>query len=114
MLNRDVWINIEVIQPIKDKATRGRAFQRRSRAGGIRYYTEGDWYPEYQEEILRFTGVTQAMLDDQFDSTALLIKGFDVFRQVEPEDFLTEEELEFEQDSEDLLADSSGRASTGY
>ena len=114
MRNRDVWINIEVIQPIKDKATRGRAFQRRSRAGGIRYYTEGDWYPEYQEEILRFTGVTQAMLDDQFDSTALLIKGFDVFRQVEPEDFLTEEELEFEQDSEDLLADSSGRASTGY
>jgi len=114
MRERDTWMNIQVIQPTKDKAIRGRAYQRRSRAGGIRYYKEADWYIEYEEEILRFTGVTQALLDDQFDSTALLIKGFDVFRQVEEDDFLTEEEVDFIQESDDLMAGEGGRNATGY
>lgn len=91
---RDCPINIEVRQPIKDKATRGRSYQRRHRAGMCRYDKTADWYPAYEAEVLRFTGGSQAILDDQFDSKALLSLGFDTFAHVEEDDFLEEDEWE--------------------
>ncbi len=43
---------------------------------------------------MRFTGNSDATLDDQFDSTALLVKGLEVEADVEEEDFMEEEEAE--------------------
>lgn len=91
---RDIRINIEPIMPVSDKASRGRSFQKRTRARMCRFDKKALWYPEYEYEILRFTGYGEATLDDQFDSTALLSKGFDEFREVEKEDFYDEEEFE--------------------
>lgn len=93
---RDVRINIETKLPIKDKATRGRSYQRRMRAGQCRFDKKAEWYPGFEQENLRFTGIAQATLDDQFDSAALLSLGFDSMSQVEEEDFFTEDEMEME------------------
>ena len=93
---RDRRINFEPIMPIKDKGTRGRSLQRRMRAGQCRFDTNAEWYPGFQQELLRFTGNAAATLDDQFDSSALLSLGFDNFSQVEKEDFFTEDEWEME------------------
>lgn len=93
---RDIRINFEAIMPIKDKATRGRSYQRRMRAGQVRFDKKAEWYPGFEQENLRFTGVAAATLDDQFDSAALLSKGFDDFAQVEEEDFFSEDEWEME------------------
>ncbi len=93
---RDVRINIEVITPVKDKGTRGRSYQRRMRAGQCRFDKKAEWYAGFEQENLRFSGTAQATLDDQFDSAALLSRGFDDFQHVEPEDFYTEDEEEFE------------------
>jgi len=93
---RDIRINIEAVPSIKDKATRGRSYQRRMRAGQCRFDKRADWYPGFEQENLRFTGTAAATLDDQFDSAALLSLGFDTFAHVEPEDFFTEDEIEFE------------------
>jgi len=93
---RDRWINFVPITPSKDKAVRGRPFQRRHRARGMRYDKTADWYEEYEAELTRFTGLGEAVLDDQFDSTALLMLGFDTLPEVEKDDFMTEEEAEFE------------------
>ena len=93
---RDVRINIEVRTPVKDKGTRGRSFQKRMRAGHCRYDKKAEWYPGFENELLRFSGSAQATLDDQFDSAALLSLGFDEFAHVEPEDFYDEEDWEQE------------------
>jgi hypothetical protein len=93
MLARDRFLNIVATTPIKDKATRGRAFQRRHSGGGMRYDKEAEWYPPYEAELLRFTGVADAVLDDQFDSTATLMLGFEVKAEVEEDDFDSEEEI---------------------
>lgn len=93
---RDIRINIEAILPVKDKATRGRSYQRRMRAGQCRFDKRAEWYPGFEQENLRFTGTAAATLDDQFDSAALLSRGFDDFSHLEVEDFYDEEEQELE------------------
>lgn len=95
MTKRDVFINIQVRQPIRDKASRGRALQKRMRARACRFDKRATWYPEFEYELLRFTGTAQAQLDDQFDSAALLALGFESLAEVEAEeDFEPEEEIE--------------------
>lgn len=94
MRRRDVWLNIEAVPSIKDKASRGRTLQKRMRAGGCRFDKEADWYPGFENELLKFTGHGQATLDDQFDSAALLALGAERMGDVEDEDFMDEDELE--------------------
>lgn len=94
MRRRDIWINFEPILPIKDKAARGRALQKRMRARAVRFDTTAPWYPDFQYELLHFTGKTQSILDDQFDSAALLAAGIEKMGQLEPDDFIEEEEME--------------------
>lgn len=96
MLIRDCTINFEAVMPVKDKGTRGRSFQRRMRAGQCRFDKKAEWFPGYEQELLRFTGTAAATLDDQFDSSALLSRGFDDFAHVEKEDFFDEEDWEME------------------
>ena len=117
MQTRDIRINFEAILPVKDKATRGRSLQRRMRAGQCRFDKRSDWYPGFEQELLRFTGVAQATLDDQFDSAALLSRGFDDFAHVEPEDFFSEDDWEMERGFRRYRKQSaaSGRSAvTGY
>lgn len=94
MRERDRWINIVEVPSVKDKATRGRTLQKRMRAGGVRFDKEAEWYPGYETELLKFTGASEAKLDDQFDSTSLLAIGFDRYMdRVEEEDFVDDEEF---------------------
>ena len=109
---RNLWINIQPRASIKDKATRGRSLQRRMRAGGCKFDKEKEWYPGFENELLKFTGRGQATLDDQFDSAALLSLGFEDIAHLAEEDFMSEDEEEM------IYADprrAAGRnAITGY
>lgn len=92
MQARDQWLNIQARTPVKDKAVRGRAFQRRHAGGGMCFDKEAEWYPGYEAECLRFTGVSDAVADDQFDATATLMMGFEASAEIEEEDFNSEED----------------------
>ncbi len=94
---RDVWLNVIPMASTKDKATRGRIFQKRHRARGMRFDKEASWYPGYEAECLKFTGMGQATVDDQFDSTSLLCRGFENMPEVEEDDFASEEEIDMRQ-----------------
>lgn len=96
MLKRDVWLHITELASMADKATRGRALQKRMRAGGIRFDKSASWYPEYEEELLLFSPHSDAVLDDQFDSSTELVRGLELTPVVEEDDKLTEEEIEFD------------------
>ena len=93
---RDIRINFEAILPVKDKGTRARSYQRRMRAGQCHFDKNTEWYPDFEQENLRFSGSAQATLDDQFDAASLLSRGFDDFSQVEAEDFFDDEDWEQE------------------
>lgn len=112
MRRRDVWLNIRVINPVKDKAARGLPLKKRHRAGGMRYDKQASWYPAYEAELLRFTGRGDAIADDQFDSTALLVKGFETAAEVEDEDFMDDDEYEIYHN--DPRRTSGRSAVTGY
>jgi hypothetical protein len=112
MNQRGVWINFMPILPVKDKAVRGRDLQKRHRAGGVRFDKDALWYVPYEAELLRFTGVSDALQDDQFDSTAILAKGVNAWPDVEEEDFPDEEEQEMIR--QDPRRTSGRNAMTGY
>jgi hypothetical protein len=109
---RNIWINCQPRASIKDKATRGRSFQRRMRGGGCRFNKETEWYPGFENEILKFTGYSEASLDDQFDSAALLSLGFEDIAQLEEEDFMSDEDSDMIRN--DPRASKGRNVITGY
>jgi predicted phage terminase large subunit-like protein len=114
MLKRDIWLAITVINPVKDKKTRGRNFQKRMRAKGCRFDKKADWYEPFEAECLRFTGESEALLDDQFDSAALLVKGLEEFSAPEEDDYTPDEELEFNRQATRSRTDLGRSPVTGY
>lgn len=90
---RNIFMSCQVIDSIKDKATKGRTFQRRMRAQACRFNKKAAWYAGFEAELLRFTGYSDAVLDDQFDSAALVCRGFEDLPTLDEEDFMDEEEL---------------------
>lgn len=116
MQERNKFLNIEVLNPVKDKATRGTSLKKRHRAGATRWNTQAEGYEGARDELLRFTGTSGARLDDQFDSAATLSLGFDNVT-VEPEDFFSPEEEELERGfwNQRKRGESTGRSQvTGY
>lgn len=112
MTRRRKWLNCVPILPVKDKATRGRPYQKRHRAGSIRFDKSASWYPGFEEENVRFTGISDAVLDDQFDSTATLVRGLELTADLEDDDFVDEEEIEIRERNPQR---ERGRSSvTGY
>lgn len=95
MQRRGKFLNVEARRPVSDKAVRGRPYQKRHRAGAMRFDKTASWYPSFEEENLKFRPEAEALLDDQFDSTALLCAGFESLPDLEVEDFDSEEEVAF-------------------
>jgi len=117
----DCPINIVEIPSVRDKASRGQPLRKRHRSGMMRFDKEAEWYPGYEQEMLKFTGNRQATLDDQFDSTALLVSGFENYKPeaAEEDDFTADEELAILADAKyrrrGALAQADGRSQvTGY
>jgi hypothetical protein len=113
MHKRDIWLPLTPIMPVKDKSVRGRALQKRMRAGGCRFDSKASWYPGYESELLRFTGLSEALLDDQFDSSALLMRGMEEIN-VEKDDFYTDEELDYLRQQANSRSDGGRSSVTGY
>lgn len=96
MRERGVWMEFRVINPVKDKAARALAFKKRHKALGMRYAKEAHWYSTYEGVLKQFTAGAEAAEDDEFDSTAILVKGFETQAPPEEDDYRTEEEEEME------------------
>lgn len=113
MRRRDVWINICVVPPMKDKGVRGRPYQKRMRAHGCRFDKQASWYEEFEYENLRFRVDAQATLDDQFDSAAIIAKGLEIESpEVIAEEFEPEEQQELHRSESQSREGAS--ATTGY
>lgn len=115
MRRRQHFINFVPVVSSKDKATRGRTLQKRHNCGAMKFDTQASWYAQYENELLLFTGVSDALLDDQFDSTVQVSVGFDMMGDLaEDDDFLTEEEEDFNYESAILMGSEDDRTCVGY
>lgn len=114
MRRRDIWINCVPLASVKDKGVRGRAMQKRHRGGGIKYDKRGDWYQGYESELLRFTTGSQAIADDQFDSSSIYFRGLEILPDVDETDFIEDEEFEEDRDSRYMRGESQRNSVTGY
>jgi len=115
MARRDVWLNIVPMPSTKDKAARGRSFQKRMRAGWARFDKQHPGYGEFEEECLSFSVSTESDADDYFDAATILSRGFEDI-SVSEEDGMSEDEEAFERESLRLRSQvTDGRSSvTGY
>lgn len=93
MRKRNIFLNTVAMTAVKDKATKGRSWQKRMRAKSCRFNKKAPWYAGYEAECLRFTGYSDAVLDDQFDSSAIVSRGFDDLPILDEEEFMSDEEL---------------------
>ncbi len=112
MREKNIFLNCVALGSVKDKATRGRSWQKRMKSGSCRFNKQAPWYGGYEAECLRFTGYSDAVLDDQFDSSAILSRGFDEMPLLDEEDFMSEEELYQRNDSP--RNDQGRSTTTGY
>ncbi len=93
----------------KDKITRSRSIQARMRAHSIRFDKEGDWYPGFEDELLKFP---RDKHDDQVDAFAYLGLMLDKLLEAP-----TKEEQEEEEYFDELRESNSGSGRsriTGY
>lgn len=90
MLSRNLFIRLELQTANKDKPTRARGLQARLRAGGIRFDKAASWYPDLEDEMVRFP---KARHDDIVDALAWLGLTFDsIQHSLSPEE---EDEIEY-------------------
>ena len=110
MPKRNIFPNIELITPSKDKIMRARSIQGRMRAGAVRMDMAADWFDKFKDELKRFP---RDRHDDQVDAFAHL--GYVLDKMI---DAPTEKELEderYERDYADSGLTATGRSNvTGY
>lgn len=92
MRTRGVFLNCVPLSAMKDKATKGRSWQKRMKAKACRFNKRAPGYAGFEAECLRFTGYSDALLDDQFDAAAIVSRGADSLPLLDEEDFDSEEE----------------------
>ena len=67
MLRTGVFLNLKEMTPVKDKQTRARSIQARLRQGTVFFNTRADWYPDLEQEMVRFP---RDKHDDMVDALA--------------------------------------------
>lgn len=69
MSRRGTYLNLYPMTPTKDKQARARSFQARLRGGGVKFDKGASWYPDYEDELVRFP---KSRHDDQVDASSWL------------------------------------------
>jgi predicted phage terminase large subunit-like protein len=108
MVKRQIFIPYDSRPPTKDKESRARAFQFRTRAGNVRFDKRASWYADYEEELVHFP---RWPFKDQVDASAWL--GDLIAEEITA---ATDEDLEEAEYQAMIRTDSpQGRsATTGY
>lgn len=94
----------------KDKITRSRSIQARMRAHGVKFDKAADWYPIFEDELMRFP---RDKHDDQVDAFAYLGLMLDVIIEAPTKQDLEEEAYQEEYEASGL-ADEGRSEFTGY
>jgi predicted phage terminase large subunit-like protein len=111
MYKRNIFVNVIPLKTMnKDKIARARSIQGRMRAHAVRFDKSSDWYPTFEDELVKFP---RGKKDDQVDAFAYI--GLMLDSLVEAS---TVQELEEEEYLNELrvsgLSDTGKSTITGY
>ena len=109
MMRRNVFINLNLLFPTKDKPYRARGLQARMRAGSVKFDTEASWYPELQEEMLRFP---KGVHDDMVDALAWVGLTLNNMQEARTQEEIDDDE--WEEEYNDCMMDLGRSLVTGY
>lgn len=94
----------------KDKITRARSIQARMRAQGCKFDKQGDWYPIFEDELMRFP---RDKHDDQVDAFSYLGLMLDSIIEAPTKEVMEEEAYQDEYESSGLTEEGRNET-TGY
>jgi predicted phage terminase large subunit-like protein len=108
MRKTGTYINIEPLNPVGDKPSRGRSFQAMHKSGSVKFDKSASWYLTLETELLRMSDSgMKGGHDDQFDVMAYL--GMMCDKIIRPD---TQEE-EYSDDMERYRRQGSSRSGNG-
>jgi len=110
MNSRGNYFNYESMSSITDKTTRSSSIRARMRVGAVKFDKEADWFPDFEDECLKFP---RDIHDDYVDALSLLGRGLNRFNEApSPEDVMNDA---YEQEKEESGFYEQGRdETTGY
>lgn len=76
MMESNNYVTTHLINPSTDKVQRAQSIKARMRAGGVKFDKEAEWFPDFEQELLRFP---RDIHDDQVDALSLLGLALDKF-----------------------------------
>ncbi len=112
MMKRDDFMNIEEMPSITSKLSRSSSIRARMQAKAVKFDKQADWYPDFEEECLRFTGGGSTH-DDQVDCLSQL--GLALAKFIDAPTVQEEQEEAFEDEKKESGLFLNGRSEyTGY
>lgn len=110
MQTRQEYFNYEEFASVTDKLSRSSAIRARMRVGAVKFDKQAEWYPDFEDECLKFPRGTH---DDQVDALSLLGRGINKFAEAPTDKELAEEEYaDFYRESD--MYDQGRSSVTGY
>lgn len=76
MQEKNRYFSYELFPSITDKVSRASAIRSRMRVGAVRFDKQTDWWPDFEDELLKFP---RGAHDDQVDALSLLGRGLKNF-----------------------------------
>lgn len=111
MIKTGIYVNTYELSPAADKLTRARSIQARMRTGACKFDKDAEWYPDFEDELLKFP---RDRHDDQVDCWAYLGLMIDKMWQADTPQEQEEEEYE-QMVTRGSMDHGAGRsATTGY
>ncbi|MCA2570690.1 hypothetical protein [Microcystis sp. M42BS1] len=94
MIKQNTFVNMIPMKHMgKDKLSRARSIQARCRARGVKFDTEEDWYPMFEDECLKFP---RSKHDDQVDAFSYMGLLLDKIIEAPTDKEVEDEEYELE------------------
>jgi predicted phage terminase large subunit-like protein len=107
-----IYLNINLITPVKSKTTRGKSIQAMHKSGAMRYDLKAEWFPDFYSEMQTITDSgPRGKHDDSFDVLAYIGLTIDAYYEAYSDKEIEEEEYD---NFFDDYADQGRCASTGY
>jgi predicted phage terminase large subunit-like protein len=88
MLERNAFFSYELFPSITDKVSRASAIRSRMRVGAVKFDKSSDWWPDFEDECLKFP---RGAHDDQVDALSLLGRGLKKFIEAPTNQEIAEE-----------------------
>jgi len=110
MSNRGKYFNYESMSSITDKTTRSSSIRARMRVGAVKFDKEADWFPDFEDECLKFP---RDIHDDYVDALSLLGRGLNKFIEAPTSEEEAEEAWEREKEESGIYAEGRSEI-TGY